>query len=325
MLRGQSGGIGPTALRNALLNLGDPPGFFSESQFTRALIWAPPPRQINAVKDISSNMSDAQYLGNATDADIYDSYLSYTPAAGTKPSGVFLGTGYTNSGNRATPGTLTSTNAKALALYAQKCQWDLSLKQSLVVQQEFFIPDNGTANTMVSTNLWGCMPANGASQGVYANVSAAGAITVGVKCGIAALQASNMTPTGVVLVPNTLYRMTTVISANGLNATEPPTISVWLNGEQSTANPAVAINPDANGSYSTFNAVTAGGFGANFGIGCATDDAVTANFTASKLFTSRFRVVVLPYAPKDSGAIDLLFNQNPGAFLRDYDLFGLPL
>jgi len=94
------------------------------SQYDKALVYAPPPRQINAVKGMVNN-NDLQYCmvqgalaaNTITDADVYDSM----------PGWLSIGRNYAG-------GVPTNSTGKALAFPHDKVAWDLALGQSLLIQ-----------------------------------------------------------------------------------------------------------------------------------------------------------------------------------------------
>jgi len=193
-----------------------------ESQYTRSLLFAPPPRQINAVKDLSMNMADGQYLGSMTDADLYDTNAGY------------LTTGV--------------TTAKALFIHAPKAGWELNNGESLLLQARFNL-------TSLAANAYilGNMDSSNTTPGINVAVSTTGNLTISTKVGVATGTATNYQPSA--LLAGTWYNLTVFVDG----ATKQ--INAWVNGVQSGSNNNVQINADTNGSYTTVNSAGPNHFG----------------------------------------------------------------
>lgn len=301
-------------------------GDWTESQWTRALLVSPPPRQINAVKDLSSWLNDGQYLGSTVDADIYDSYAAYTPAAGTKPSGLWLGTGWTNTGGSQTVvGTLSASavTSKALMLHQSKVQWDLNNGESLLIQQRFFIPDTGTTaatptgGIQATTTLCGSNNSALTVQGLNVTVSAAGALSLNLRTGAATPTNQSGTFNPVPLVSNTPYCVTIYIDG------ALKTINTWVNGQQKDTVTNYPITGDTGVVPANYSTINPSNGGSNMGVGCGMTDATTVS-NAQRLFTSHFRMTVLPAGLhlSNPGLVDYMFNRNPDRFMTDAMLVG---
>lgn len=297
-----------------------------ESQWTRALLVAPPPRQINAVKDLSAWANDGHYLGSAVDADIYDSLAAYTPVSGAKPSGNWIGTGWTNTGGSQTVvGTLSSTavTSKGLMLHNSKTQWDLDAGQSLLIQHRFFIPDTGasattpTAGIQATTSLFGSNNSSLTVQGLNVTVSAAGGLSVNLRAGAVTPTNQSSTYNVVPLVANTVYCLT--IHFDGALKL----LNVWINGQQKDSSTNISITGDTTASPVNYSTINPSNGGSHMGVGCAMTDAMTVT-NAQRLFTSHFRMTVLPAGLQvaNPGLVDYLFNRNPDRFMSDALLVG---
>lgn len=119
-----------TDLQTSINNIAALAGMLQESKYTATLLFAPPPRQANAVKDFSQNLADGQYLGDMTDAEIYD----------TEPG--WLSTGM--------------STGKALFIHSSNLNWNLANNQSLLIQMQFKFPSVGTTTVDLFRNrvLW---------------------------------------------------------------------------------------------------------------------------------------------------------------------------
>lgn len=316
----QSGNVSGIISPRGVIPIGLGAANLLESQFTRALLMAPPPRQINAIKDLSGWGTDGQYLNSAVDADIYDSYAAYTPAAGTKPAGNWLGTGYTNTGGSQTVVGALSAASKALMLHQSSVQWDLNAGDSLLIQHRFFIPDNGTANTINGTTpLFGSCTASMTVQGLYANVTTAGALTIGLRAGAATPANQATSVNAVPLLTNTPYCLTLLI--DGVQKT----INAWVNGQQLGSQVNIPVTGDTTATPTNYSTINSNNGGSHMGVGCYQTDAnAPTGWNPQRLFTSHFRVTVLPggLSLANPGLVDFLFNRNPDRFMSDALLVG---
>lgn len=186
---------------------------WDESFYTRALYFAPPPRQDNAVRDWSPNVCDAQVFGIMSPAETYDTEAGW------------LSTGM-------------STN-KALFIHNAFLSWDLAADESLMVFHKFKV--TSLANIV---ELFGNGTGTGGNRGCYARVNTNGTVTFGVATGAGSNGSSITVGTAVVGQEHTL-----VVHVNG----KTKTWEAWFDGAQNAASYGVVIPSHATGGYSTNN------------------------------------------------------------------------
>jgi len=257
------------------------------SQFDKALFFAAPPRQSNALKGFSQNINDAQYVGAITDAELYDTEV-----------GAF---------------SVGQASSKALACHWQKMAWDLAAGESLLVQACV-----KTVGATTSSNvLFGNSDATVEGFGVvlYGPTHATlpgrlmfnfkGNGTAGQSIQIQPVTVAGGTVTQDVLATDTFHNIT--IHVDGATKI----LSAWVNGKQGTNSGVQTMNAG-----STIPATKR-----NFGFGyIPADSGWTASAAKAARFKS-FRIAVLPagVAFSNVGFLDWQFNNNPRILLTDKD------
>lgn len=258
------------------------------SQYNRALIM-PGIRQANAVKGLSRNINDAQYVGAITDAEVYD----------TEAGALSVG----------------QATSKALAFHWGKMLWDLAAGESLLVQARVKTVAATTSSNVLFGNSDGTIEGFGLVLYGPTHATQAGRMLFNFKGNGTAAQSIQSQPVVVngaavasqVLPTDTYLNIT--IHVDG--ATRK--LDVWVNGQ-----PSINAGQTLNAG-STIPAIKR-----NFGLGYVpADDSFTATNAKATRFQT-FRMAVLPAGLKfiNPGFLDLLFNQNPYRFFNDTDYVG---
>jgi hypothetical protein len=268
------------------------------SQYDRALIFAPPVRQVNAVKGFSRNINDAQYVGAITDQDLYD----------CEAGALTVGMSYSG-------GTPTNTTSKALQFPWGKMLWDLGAGESLLIQMRV-----KTVASVATANLCGNYNATdgGFSIGLYdaTNATTPGYPYFNYKAQGAAAQSIN--------IPAALVGASTV--------TMPPlptdayfNLTVHVDGASRMLTAYINGAPHINAGVSQLNAGSSmQTVNHNFGLGhVPADDTYTTSLAKAVRFQA-FRMAVLPAGLQfaNVGLLDWHFNNNPRALFSDAAYLG---
>lgn len=263
------------------------------SQYDRALIFAPPPRQMNAVKGFSRNINDAQYVGAITDAELYD----------TEVGALRVG----------------QSTSKALAFPWSKMSWDLGAGESLLIQMRV-----KTVAATAAVQLFGNYNSAdaGFSLAMYesSNATWPGFIIMNYKAQGAAAQAMQLQAAAI-----------GGGAVTGLNLPTDTWVNLTLHVDGASRVPSLYTNGQPNlnmgGSNTKFNAgstLQTAGSRRNFGIGHApTDDSYTTT-TAKAMGLQAFRMAVLPAGLRflSPAFLDWRFNNNPRVLFNDTDYIG---
>lgn len=261
------------------------------SQYDRALIFAPPPRQANAIKGFSFNINDAMYVGAITDVDVYD-------------------------GEAGVPSlSFGQAISKAAAFHWGKMKWDLGSGESLLVQMRAKTVAASTAVNLCgnysgtdcgfSIGLYD--PANASKPGVpYFNYKAQGAAAQSLDIPAALVGVSTVTTPAI--PTDTWFNLTVHVDG----ATRM--LIAYVNGQ-----------PHANAGVTQLNAGSGVATTArNFGLGhVPTDDSFTTTVARGCRFQA-FRMTVLPAGLQftDVPLLDWYFNNNPRILFTDRDYVG---
>ena len=258
------------------------------SQYDRALI-IPQIRQANAVKGLSRNINDAQYVGAITDAEVYD----------TEPGALSVG----------------QATSKALAFHWGKMLWDLAAGESLLVQCRFktvgatagariiFGNSNGAAAEGWNIQLYGPTDSGQAGRLILNYKTSTNASNRQLQ----PATVGNGSVGSTILPTDAWINLTMVIEGSTRR------MDSWVNCQQSLQAGSI-LQP---GSW--VPAVKR-----NFGIGHApTDDSFTTT-SAQAVRIQTLRIAVLPAGQTfaNPGWLDLQFNINPYRFFSDADYVG---
>lgn len=260
------------------------------SKYERALI-IPQLRQANAVKGLSRNINDAQYVGAITDAEVYD----------TEVGALSVG----------------QATSKALAFPWGKMLWDLAAGESLLVQARVKTIGATTSSNVLFGNSDATLEGFGVVLYGPTHATTPGRLLFNFKgagTGAQAVISQPVTVVGGTVVQQQLQTDTWLnLTIHVDGATKK--LDVWTNCQAST-NAGLALNGG-----STVPAVKR-----NFGLGyIPADDGFTASTAKAARFQA-FRMAVLPAGLKfvNPGLLDLLFNINPYRFFDDTDYVGAP-
>lgn len=259
------------------------------SQYDRALIFAAPIRQNNAVRDYGQNINDAQYVGAITDAEVYD----------TEAGALSVG----------------QATSKALAFHEEKMRWDLSAGESLLIQARVKTVGASTSSNVLFGN--GDSTVEGLGLILYGPTHATtpGKFMLNFKATGTPGQALTLTPysqstTAVALDTSTgtdtYYNITLYIDGQ----TKVPTL--WVDGKtgaiNTTLNTGSTINPTPR----------------NFGLGHIPTDTLWTSSNAKATRFQAFRYAVFPASaqPVNPGLLDFEFNRNPFRLFSDADYLG---
>lgn len=260
------------------------------SQYEKALIFGNPPRQFNAVRDLSMNISDAQYVGAITDAEVYDT------EAGALSVGM--------------------STSKALAFHEEKMRWDLSAGESLLIQARVKTVGATTSSNVLFGNSDGTVEGIGLVLYGPAHATTPGRFLLNYKGTGTAGQSFVLTPfsqstTAVAVdtttVTDTFYNITLWIDG----AARAPTL--WVDGK-SSGQSTTAMNAG-----STINPTPR-----NFGLGHIPTDMSFTSSTAKAARFQAFRYAVFPATAQgiNVGLLDAKFNRNPYQLFSDFDYIG---
>lgn len=265
------------------------------SQYDRALIFPPPPRQLNAVKGLSRNINDLQYVGLITDADVYD----------TEPGALRVG----------------QSTSKALAFHWGKMSWDLGAGESLLLQMRVkTVGASGTSSTHLFGNYNGTDsgidvilydPANATFPGyLIINYKAQGAAAQSLQVPAAVIGASTVTP---YTIPTDTY-VNITIHVDGATRL----MYVYTNGQPHINAGTTVLNPGSS--------LQTAGSRRNFGIGHIPVDDSFSTSLAKAVGLQAFRMAVLPAGLRfiSPAGLDRRFNRNPFVEFSDTDYTGAP-
>ena len=264
------------------------------SQYDRALI-IPQIRQANAVKGLSRNINDAQYVGAITDAEVYDTE----------------------------PGALSVVGGtKALAFQWEKMLWDLSAGESLLIQARVKVIGATTGSQVLFGNSDGsAVEGFNVTQYGPTNSGQPGFLSFSFKANGQTAQAIQIQPAIVAgatinqmsLATDTYHNITIHVDGSTRK------IDAWVNCQR-PANAGTVLRAG-----STVPAVKR-----NFGLGYRPiDDTFVAPTTPASAVPKparfqAFRMAVLPAGLKflNPGLLDLEFNINPYRLFNDTDYVG---
>lgn len=259
------------------------------SRYDRALIFAAPPRQANAVKDFSQHINHAQYVGAITDAEVYD----------TEAGALSVG----------------QATSKALAFAWGKMLFDIDAGESLLIQACVKTVGATTSSNVLFGNSDATVEGLGMVLYGPTHATNAGRLFLNYKGIGTAAQAIQMQPVTVVgaavtqdvLPTDTYLNITLHIDGSTKQA------FVWVNGKIGSN------SPQALNAGSPIPVVKR-----NFGLGyIPADDGYTSSAAKAARFKS-FRMAVLPAGMKfvNPGLLDWQFNNDPRKLFTDADYIG---
>lgn len=260
------------------------------SQYDKALIFANTPRQFNAVRDFSMNISDAQYVGAITDAEVYET------EAGALSVGI--------------------STAKALAFHEEKMRWDLSAGESLLIQARVKTVGATTSSNVLFGNSDGSVEGIGLVLYGPTHATTPGRLLLNYKGTGTGGQAFVLTP---------LIQDTTSVSLDTSTPTDAYfNLTLWIDGDRKE--PTLWIDGKSSGQSTT--AMNAGSTinptPRNFGLGHIPADTTFASSTAKAARFQAFRYAVFPSSAQcvNVGLLDAKFNRDPYRFFSDVDYLG---
>lgn len=280
------------------------------SQYDRALIFAPPPRQTNAVKGFSRNMNDAQFVmarGAAaanviTDADVYD----------CEAGALTVGMNYNN-------GTPTNSSVKGLAFWHEKVAWDLGAGQSFLLQLHARTV-GATVNTVLLGNSNGTWEGWGVVQNTNGTLSLNYRATGNENSQSFVLQRIRFDGTNMVTVPLALDApLFLQVVVDGTTRA----INAWINGEPCSINENPTGNSYGNGSTLLQAGSTIPAVKRNLGLGHIPLDTSfsppTLPIRAVRFYALRIAVLPMGKSFRDPAMLDWRFNRRNDVLFMDVD------
>ena len=275
-----------------LAGIGVQPGYLPiVSQYDKALIFAAPPRQANAVKDFSRNFNDLQYVGAITDAEVYD----------TEAGAISVGI----------------STSKALACHHEKMAWDLASGESLLVQARIKTVGASTSSNVIFGNSDSTVEGFGLVLYGPTHASLAGKLLFNFKGAGAGGQSLNITP----------YTSTSSLVAADVLATDTyHNITIHVDGATRKLNAWINGNQGGNGMDAVLNGGSTLNTTRNFGFGYVPADASWTSSTAKACRLQSFRFATFPSGVPvvNPGLLDWKFNANPRVIFNDADYVGRP-